>query len=685
MLAMVSCSTNDNIEHGALPVDSGAIRLSIAAPKSTTLEEYNPLEKCAIRVYKYTDTTDENGEATRVKELIRHYKSVGEIPSQLALLAGDYAVRVDAGTKAEVSFTELSYRGEEDFTVEAGIITPVKVDCKLLNSIVEVCFDATVAQKLDLEAYADICIGEEYDAAGVKAGEVSYLRFEENGTGYFLMPEGATTLNWFFHGKSSNEEIGTVEKSGLIENVAAAMKYTLTFKYSKSLGGSFSFEVDVDTSEEIFNDKIAFSPDPTVKGNGFDPEQMQYVLANPYIFNIAALANINLLTATVEGTTYDLLNDTVPGISVVNNDSRHYDVTISPELFATMNGGEHNIALKVADTDGGEANITTAFCTQGITPLNGKYDLWYGTADFTGVAFDPAATSVTVKYRVAGGEWTALETAQSGAANNYAAQANDFAAGKSYEYALFINDAQVGNILSVTTPAGAQIPNGDMEDWTQKSGKIWCPAADLNTAIWDSGNHAIASYSSIIGQDNITYHKSDVRPGSTGSKSAYMESINAVIALAAGNLFIGKFINTESTGGIVDFGKPFEFTARPKAVKFWMKNNCGTIDKGDHASGPDLTKIFICLSNRTEPYRVNTNNKETLFDPHTAKDVIAKGIYESTTSVPDWTEITLPIEYADNNTKPNYLVFTFTCSGYGDYMTGSTKSYMYIDDIELIY
>ena len=682
---MVSCNTNDNIEQGALPADSGAVRLSIVASKSTTTEEYNPWEQCAIRVYKYTASTDENGEATRVKELIRHYKSLDAIPASLSLLAGDYAVRVDAGTKAEVSRTELSYRGEADFTVEAGIITPVKVDCKLRNSIVEVRFDATIAQKLDLEAYADICIGEEYDAAGIQAGKVSYLHFEEDGIGYFLMPEEVTTLNWLFHGKSSNEEIGSVEKSGIIENVAAATKYTLTFKYSKGLGGTLTFEVEVNTSEDIFNDKIAFSPDPTVKGDGFDPEQVQYVLANNYTFNIAALADITLLTATVEGTTYDLLSDSTPGISIENSDSRHYAVTISPELFAAMNGGEHNLTFKVIDSDGGEANITTAFCTQGITPLNGKYDLWYGTADFKAVAFDPAATSVVVKYRIAGGEWIALATAQSGAANTYAAQAKDFTVGKSYEYALFVNDVQIGNILSITTPEGAQIPNGDLESWTKKNSKIWCPANDLNTAIWDTGNHAIASYSSIIGQDNISYPKDETRPGSNGSKCAYMESINAVIALAAGNLFIGRFVNTDGTGGIVDFGKPFEFTARPKAVKFWMKNNCGTIDKGDHASGPDLTKIFICLSNRTEPYRVNTNNKETLFDPHTAKDVIAKGIYESTTSVPDWTEITLPIEYADNNTKPNYLVFTFTCSGYGDYMTGSTSSYMYIDDIELIY
>ena len=687
MLTALSCN-NDNFEQEILPADSGAVRLSIATPKSVAIEEYNPTDFGSVKIYKYTNTTNDEGEDVRLKELIRHYKSLDAMPTQLALLAGDYAVKVEVGSKAEASFTELSYRGEADFTIEAGIISTVQVECKLLNSLVQVVFENSVAQKLDAEYYTNICIGESYDASKVAAGKVSFLRYDESGTGYFLMPENQKSLSWFFHGKSSDAEIGTVEKTGLIENVAAATKYTLTFKYSKGLGGTLTFEVDVDTTEEIVNDKIAFSPDPTVKGAGFDPAQIQYVLADNYTFNVAALATINLMTVSVEGTTYDLKNGSTAGVSVTSSDDKHYDITFSPAFFAEMAGGAHTLTFKVTDQDGGEANVPVEFCTQGIAPLGNNYDLWFNTANFSGVAFDPAATSVVVKYRTVGGDWKELAAATTSTANTYAAQANDFAAGKQYEYALFVNNNQVGNILSVTTPAGAQIPNGDFENWTKKNNTIWCPAANLSSAIWDTGNHAIGSYSSLIGQDNISYPKDDVRPGSTGSKSAYMESINAVIALAAGNLFIGQFIQTERTGGIVDFGKPFEYTARPKAVKFWMKNNCGIIDKeGDLKlkGESDLTKIFICLCDRTEPYRVNTNNKETLFDPNTAANVIANGIYESTTSVPEWTEITIPIVYKDNNTKPNFLVFTFTCSGYGDYFTGSTDSFMYIDDIELVY
>ena len=685
MLAMVSCTENDTFEQPVTPADSGVVRFSIATPKNTTSEEYNPMDKCTVRVYKYTDTTDEAGEPTRIKELIRLYKSAEAVPAQLALLAGDYAVRVDVGSKAVTTLSELSYRGEADFTVEPGLTTPVKVDCKMLNSVVQVIFDSTIAQKLNLEAYADICIGEEYDAAGVKAGKVPYLRFEDNGTGYFLMPEGETTLNWFFHGKSDNEEIGTVEKSGIIENVAAATKYTLTFKYSKSVGGTLSFEVDIDTTEEIINDKIAFSPDPTVKGDGFDPEQVQYVLNSNYTFNIAALANINLLTLTMEGATYDLLNDTVAGISVVQNDEKHYDIIFSPDFFAAMAGGNHDMLFKVTDQDGGEAQVPAIFCTQGVAHLGSNYDLWFNTADFTGVVFDPAATSVVVKYRLTGGSWSKLTAQASSSANIYTAQATDFAAGKSYEYALFVNGEQVGGLLSINTPVGAQIPEADLENWTSKDDKIWCPTSSLLSATWDTGNHATGS----LDLGNLTNPSDDIRPGSAGKKSAYMKSMKAAIMgigkFAAGNLFVGKFVQIDGMGGVVDFGKPFTFTARPKAVRMWVKYHCGTINEGSHTSGIDLTKIFICLCDRTEPYRVNTNESETLFDPATAPNVIANGIFESKTSATEWHELTIPIEYKDNNTKPNFLVLTLTCSGYGDYFTGSTDSYMYVDDIELVY
>ena len=65
---------------------------------------------------------------------------------------------------------------------------------------------------------------------------------------------------------------------------------------------------------------------------------------------------------------------------------------------------------------------------------------------------------------------------------------------------------------------------------------------------------------------------------------------------------------------------------------------------------------------------------------------MAKAYWESTASNSEWTLIELPIEYKEGvTTKPTQLVMTFTCSGYGDYFTGSTNSWMKVDDVEFVY
>ena len=81
---------------------------------------------------------------------------------------------------------------------------------------------------------------------------------------------------------------------------------------------------------------------------------------------------------------------------------------------------------------------------------------------------------------------------------------------------------------------------------------------------------------------------------------------------------------------------------------------------------------------------MDKSDTNTFFDPRTADGIVAYSYFESTVSCPDWTEKVMELTY-NSDEKPNYLVIVFTSSGYGDYFTGSTDSWMYADDIELIY
>ena len=302
--------------------------------------------------------------------------------------------------------------------------------------------------------------------------------------------------------------------------------------------------------------------------------------------------------------------------------------------------------------------------------------------DVTGIA----ETDMGLRYRCKGeSEWIDMpQKWQVVDGGNFTARLRSLTPNTTYEVIAFA-DENTSDVMEFTTSEPYILPNGDMEEWINKDDKIWCPTSSLLDATWDTGNHATGS----IGAGNLTAPSTDVRPGSTGSKSAYLASMKASVMgvgkFAAGNLFVGKFVQIDGMGGIVDFGKPMTTPARPTGVRFWMKNNCGTINEGTYTTGVDLTKIFACVCDRTEPYRVNTNKEETLFNPNTAPNVIACGVYESQTSVPNWTEITIPLEYKDFTSTPNFFVFTFTCSGYGDYFTGSTQSWMYIDDVEILY
>ena len=65
---------------------------------------------------------------------------------------------------------------------------------------------------------------------------------------------------------------------------------------------------------------------------------------------------------------------------------------------------------------------------------------------------------------------------------------------------------------------------------------------------------------------------------------------------------------------------------------------------------------------------------------------MATATWQSSESHAEWTMMELDIEYKEGMpTKPTQLVLTFTCSGYGAYFTGSTTSWMMVDDVEFVY
>ena len=395
---------------------------------------------------------------------------------------------------------------------------------------------------------------------------------------------------------------------------------------------------------------------------------------------------------TADGRTFDPVNDTVAGIALEGLNTTQLYITLSAEFFNTLPGGAQLIEMCVTDVSGGEARKNLPYNLQGVNLYNNDFTtLWVGTGSLTATVYG-TPSKVEIAMREGNGEWKNYTASASGS-STYVAMVDGLLPNHTYEYTLLIDGKTIGTSRNFTTDQGAQIPNAGLEDWTT-SGAVVIPYYTLVNPFWCTGNWGTAMLSK-----NITQSSDDVRPGTTGTKSAYMDSEYIVMKFAAGNLYVGSWGGMQGTNATVYFGQPFTFNAKPKAIRFWAKFNCGTIDYADGGVGkkgdPDLCKIFCCMT--TDVHTVISADADgTTFSPSDANiksgdkryNIVLYSAYmETTQSQSEWKQFEIPFTFYGSNPDqvPSHLIMTFTCSGYGDFFDGSTDSWMYVDDIELVY
>ena len=702
LLLLGACTKDDSGR--AEPTGTLQLNLTVAGKviplHSKAAGDYNPLDISTLWIYK----VESDGAGGTVQELIRKYKPATSVPDNLYLVSGRYKVIIEAGDRSEATYTNKTYAGEAVFDLDAHETKIVPIECKITNVAVRVQFDATVAQKFDKGYHAYVCASDNFSQTDAENGLVPTLLYPKDSTGFFLLPEGTSNLSWCFSGESSDPDVNKNNtKTGKIELPQGGMQYTLNFKYSKTPDGYLTVVVKVQEYVNVFDDSFIFSPEPSVMGDGFGIGGVTGYYSDPVKFNVASINPLSSLKMTAGGQQYDVVAGgaavdgiAAEGIAFKKIDEYNSSLSLDGTFFAKLTSGVNELSFLMTDTDNSEGKATARVAVAGATGASST-DLWFGTANLNAIVTNPSGTDIKIRYRIAGTDaWTELNASKGADGYTYTAQATDFKAGRTYECQLLENGAENGAVRSVNTEAGIQLPNAGFEEW-QKSGKAWYPYASGGTEFWGTGNPGATSLGDKF---NLTTGEADPRPGSSGTTCAKLQTqfpnMAGIGKLAAGNIFVGSFGAVSGMGGTVNMGRPFTFNAKPTGLRVWYKCNVGSGDKG---------RIFVCLIRMTKAgatcHVVNTNDAdETAFSPsdeflYTQKSdastleghILGYGDLMIESSVAQWTEVTIPINYREqyNSEKPNVLMVTASASYRGDYFEGSTDSNLFLDDVEFIY
>lgn len=256
--------------------------------------------------------------------------------------------------------------------------------------------------------------------------------------------------------------------------------------------------------------------------------------------------------------------------------------------------------------------------------------------------------------------------------------------GTTYEARAYA-DEEYGATVSFTTGLAPQLPNSDFESWWL-DGKVWNPWAEGGLQYWDTGNKGATT----LGESNTT--PTDDTPTGTGRAAMLKTEFKGVSSLlgklAAGNIFVGRYVATDGTNGILSFGR--EFTDRPTGLRGYYKYTTAPINYttngfNDLKGRPDTCIVWVALIDAPEPFEIRTNPKNRhLFDPE-AEDVIAYGKLEMGQNVPQYIPFEFKLNYKYTDRRPRYILLTASASKYGDYFTGGTGATLWLDDLQLVY
>ena len=700
------------------------------APEGETSPEEELKKNCRVRIYK--------GE----KLIYKHagWDATLQEPG-LSLSSGAYRVRITSGDSVDASFDKKYYEGNKSFEICQAQTTPVEVVCNVMNTLAKVVFDAS------LEPYLEK--GEVSVAVDVDGGSLTYPYQKEAAeakTGYYSLPQGKEYLICTFTGVAKNGRKFT--QTNRIESAKKSTLYTLTYKISDletpapptDEGGAF-IDLKVDETplakkeEEIL---IYQRPQFRAVNQSEEVEMKQpwFLELNSQIQpEVKIYTSTPLAEASVTSEVFTKLGLASAELNLMDEATRvelqeKGIMVTSQEKLLTMNWGnslndllkeegEHHIIYKATDTaveGNAAARTNTIDWTISVSNANIRavnipypYQIWADRVTLyaeviNGRTLAPDA-QLSFRYRKKSEQtWNEAIPAKLGEDQKTITsdEIKGLTPGTTYEYQVLEGDKVSNQTCEFTTEAALQLPNSGFENWSGDSPKLIHGSGE--EMFWDSGNHGSATL-----KENVTTPDGSVKHG--GNYSAKLESkfvaFWGIGKFAAGNLFIGDYLKTDGTDGILGIGRPMgkdasgrPVTSRPLALRGYIKYISGKVDYGKEQipnGSQDIGIIYMALTDGEGKAYENSHwsfiikTKEKLFFDKNAADVIAYGekTWEQSTEGEGMIPFEIRFDYnakQDGKTRiPNRILIVAAASKFGDYFQGSTGSKMWLDDLELIY
>ena len=709
---LASCKTDNEFlgEDGSLKLSVGVSDKVEVVSRTLSGEEQEILQQnCKVRIY--------SGDA-----LVRKYQGIENVPSEIALMSGDYSVRVTAGDSVSASFEERFFEGNEDFTIAKGEASSVEVNCGIVNTVVAIAWDESLK-----EVFSD------YQVTVTSAtGELVYTSENANAKGYFILPVDNKKMTFKF--SATTLAGGKFEKTDEKTDMNASTLYSLTYSYKpveQDHTGGASLQVTVDeTPLEEEEHVIVFKQRPVIECK--DAEENIYNLEQPLYMEIGAQQDFYLHVSTSSSLSslvirnehfkewgfvanqfdmlhldgYDEALKTF-GISVIESkpalNGDVWTILFAKNLIAKMTENEATVSTTIEATD---ANGKSRIVVWNIVASNATvvtdeiipYEVWTSKATLHGTVTGTLASTAKFRYRAKNTtDWTIVDADL--VESSFSKEISGLTPGTTYEYQAMDGDKASSITYEFTTESEFQPENSGFE-YTSGSSPILIYGSG-QSMWWDTGNHGSATMNK-----NVTTPDTSVKH--SGNQSILLSSqfvgIGIIGKFAAGNLFVGKYLNTDGTDGILGWGRPC--TSRPKALRVWVRYEPGTVDNGgSHISdgATDEGIIYVALGDwagqeaegETWPFVVKTKNQSSLFSTekgtYSGDGIIAYGekvFTEAYKEGENMKELVIELDYDNyggNQRKPTSIIIVSSASKYGDYFEGSGTSKMWLDDFELIY